>query len=776
MRYEELTLPLGDAELNLRFHSRFTVLAGLTGPQRRHLIDAIAQLNRGAVRGGQVTLVDAGGRRLAIADGADAEAAGVPLRSTGAWRSLLGVSAEDLGLPRATDDPGRLALVGELETARRQADVAREALAAAREERRRHAAAMAELEECENQLADLGTESDRHRHNRARALVELEEVRATLTAVDAPPSQVARDQRLIDTTAEVQRLADEWADIGDQLDRLNGELGQRTPIEESELAELIDIPDEIPETLTAAVAERDRLRTRLDDVEAALGRTRDAPPISVPTDPRVLTLAALDQETLWLTHRDVLLATEALHAAQRAEEERMLADPAERARVEAAHRAAEVANEVSERRWMPSVLTATISACAAAMLLVTELWFPLIPLLLVVCTAALVLGVAVPRIQLLRARQHETLLLGQVGATDIGDYRARFSENPESERWQRAEQVIEDFQHARQEWQALVGDISPADATALEATVNEWVASTDRERQKRETSRLRRELDDVTAELTEVTDRLAGLLEPYGLDSTTESLSASLQDRVLAGRTARLMARLGDTEEAEAKLTRLLEVELAELGFEGGTLTSRIASYGRELDAANQRVQLRAEAPPRPQLVARIDELETRLAMPAPAEGDPIAADPGALDPAVVELRERRDRLATQTATFSDPDTGELKRNLNRIEGRISGLEASLAVERGLVVANPVDHLVETLVRYRPVWPSTEHEPAPALLDDPFASTSAELKHQLLDAVVEVTRIVQVILLTDDRGTIEWARDAERRGLLTLVAPPARPR
>ena len=112
-----------------------------------------------------------------------------------------------------------------------------------------------------------------------------------------------------------------------------------------------------------------------------------------------------------------------------------------------------------------------------------------------------------------------------------------------------------------------------------------------------------------------------------------------------------------------------------------------------------------------------------------------------------------------------------ISRRLNRIEGRIAGLEASLTTERGVVVANPVDHLVETLVRFRPTWPGTEHEPMPALLDDPFAATSASLKRQLLDTVVEVTRAVQVVVLTDDRDTIAWAREVEPSGALSVVAP-----
>lgn len=776
MRYDELTLPLGGSELSLRLHSRLTVLAGLSGSQRGHFIDAVVQLNQGALPGGSMSLIDAGGRRQVINVTNGSDPATHPQRSVGAWRSLLTVGAEDLGLPRASDDPGRLTMRTELEAARRQAENARDDLTAAREERRRHAAAVAELAECEARLADLGTETDRHRHNRARALVELEEVRASLLAVDAPPSQVARDARLLETTTEVQQLAEEWADIGEQLDRLDGELGQRPRLDDTDLPGLIGIPDEIPESLTGAVADRDRLRTRRNDLKAGLGRTRDAPNESVPTDMRVLALASLDQEALWLTHRDVLLVTEALHTAQRAEEERMLTDPAERERLERAHAATEEAQEIAYRRWLPSVLVATLAACAAAMLTVTHLWIALVPALLLICVGCVGIGVGLPRLRVHRARQHETAVLGRAGVSNIAEYLGQFSENPEGERWRRAEQVIDDYQVTLQEWRTLVGDITPADATVLEETVHAWVARTDRSRQERETNKIRRNIEHTSTELKEVTNQLASALEPYGVDPHTEALAAAVQDRVLAGRTARLQILITDTEEAEAKLTHRLETELAALGFEAGSLSSRISTYGRELDAARQRVRLRLDAADRSDLEARVARLELQLSVPEPDFGQHVAAGTDPPDPKIVALRDRRARLAQQTAAFTSPDTGELNRLLNRIEGRIVGLETSLATERGLVVANPVDHLVETLIRYRPAWPSTEHEPAPALLDDPFSATGPSLKRQLLDAVVEVARVVQVILLTDDRVEIEWARDAERRGLLTLIEPAPRRR
>lgn len=771
MRYDELRLPIGDAELRLQFHSRLTVLAGLSGPQRSHLIDAIAHLNRGAFRGGSVTFVDAGGRRLVVDEMSGADPASDPRRSAAAWRNLICVGAEDLGLPRASDDPGRLALQRELDVARRQADQAREALVLAREERRRHAADLAELAECETQLADLGTDSDRYRHNRAHALVEIEQARASLEAVDAPPSQIARDDRLLATTADIQTLAEEWGEIGEHLDQLQGELSQRARVADQDIAGLLGVPDEIPETLAASVAERDRLRAQRNELKAALAAVLESPSVSTPTDARVLTLAALDQQTLWLTHRDVLLATEALQAVKRVEQERMLADPAERGRVESAHAATVAATEIADRRWLPSVLAATVAACAAAMLLVTELWIVAVPVLLVISLASVGVGVGVPRARLRRARQHEAAVLTQTEARDIGDYLSRFNENPDGERWQRAERVIDDYQLACAEWAALVGDISVVDATALEDRVNAWVTRTDRNRLDRESTKLRREIDQVSADLKAVSDRLRAMLEPYGLDPHTGTLAAALQDKVLAGRMARLQNEITDTEEAEGKLTRKLETELGALGFEEGSLSTRIASYGRELDAARQRVQLRHDAVGRTDLVQRIERLEAQLNLPAPETDWRTAHDAEDSDPEVVALRQRRERLTTRTAAFSNPDTAEFKRRLDRIEGRIAGLEASLATERGLVVAEPVDHLVETLIRYRPTWPTTEQEPAPAFLDDPFAATSAALKLQLLDAVVEVARVVQMVLLTDDPEQLEWARKAERRGLLRVVAP-----
>lgn len=770
MKFDELTLPLGEHGLRLTFHPRLTVLAGLTGPQRESLLDSIAHLSRGTVPGGWLTAVDAAGRHLRIDEFAAAERDDTSSRSIAAWRNLLVVGAEDLGLPRATDDPSRATARAELETARNDATALRSRLEHDEMARRRHARDVADLHDCEAELARLGSETDRRRYNRARVLVELEQTRDLLETLDAEPGAVRRDERLVAATDEIRRLADEWADARDRIEQFGAELGDErddAPVE----TRFIDVPDEIPETLTAAIAERDRLEVARSEAKAKLRAASSPTSAPMPNDSRVLTLAGLDQNLLWLTHRDVVLSTEALRALEQSELNRPSIDRRMVEQLEVAHARAIQMVEQADRRWLPGVLVATVAACGAAIVLLADRWIYAVPGLLAVAMVALIRNVAFARIEARRAQHGETELLDELGVADMAEYHSKFDDNPESNRWQIAEQVIDDYQSARSEWHALVGDIDPDDAGRLEPIVQDWVRNADPTRRAQTVARLRETTKTLSDDIAAASRRLDAMLEPFGLDPYEASLIVALRDRVVAGRTARLKLHLQDAEETENKLKLRLLGDLESLGFEAGDLTRRIDAYGRELDAAVARRRQRRDAPPRSELDERVRRLQARLAVPDPVDFEGPGGAHHAQDAATAELRARRDRLAASTASFVEPDSGEARRRLRRLDRHIAGLEASLSEDRGLVVAAPVDHLVETLVRYRPAWPGTEQDPAPAFLDAPFAATSPQLRRRLLDALVEVSRVVQVVLLTDTADAVGWAREAANSDLLSLVAP-----
>ncbi len=768
MRYEELSLPLADSELRIGFHPRLTVLAGLSGVQRQAIIGAIAGATVGAVPGARISLVDASGRTNTVGDPTDPPDPGfADLGTASRMKNLIEVSAEDLGLPRPSDDPGQLALQSELQSARRQAAELRTQVTQVQRRNRQHAALLDELHRLEARLAELGSEMDRYTHRRARALVELEGVRAALAAVDAPANRRSRDRALVDSTMEIQHLADQWSEVSERLDVLRTQVGDQPRIEPDQLAELVDVPDAIPATLARAVHDHEHLLAQRDALQIELDTALEAPRLATPADTRVLVLATVDQETLWMTHRNVVMATDALQAAEADEARLALEDPGERDYVEQTKSDLDEAVERADHDWTRGILLATVSACIAGMLVITDLYLMAIPALLLLTIASIGLFIARPKLAVHKARQRHDSALAKVGASEIAEYRHRFRDDPESERWRRADRLIEDYQHAMQDWHELVGHISPEDAGHLEKSVAAWIAATDPERSESGPASVRRRLERLKAEISHESRQLSPLLSPFGLTIDTDSLSTALDRRVKEGRHARLQIELDDAVEVERKLTTHLESQLTTLGFETGNLTTRISAFGRELDAAMQREKLRDEGADRPALVADMERLESELAQPAPQFPHPDHDDTAD----VADLRRRRDELSARIAADEVVDDSSMQRRLEKVEQHIQGLEHSLTSDARVVVERPVDHLVATLLQHRPTWPTGELEPSPAILDDPFAALESDLKKRLLHAVGEVANVTQIVLLTDDDETTEWAKAEQADGGLSLVAP-----
>ena len=277
MRYEELSLPLAGGLFQIRFHQHVTVLAGLSGRDRSRAHRRDLQRGRaGQVPGGRLVYRDRSGRRIVVRDGQmsyldDGSDAGPALLGMNAdareMRNLLYVGAEELGLPRPLDDPAGLALQTELLAAREELLRTRSEVASASDLRIRRERIFVELEKTEATLADLGTNADRYLHNRARTLVELEQVRSSLGAVEASSSDRARDARLLAATDEVHGLADEWSVAVERLDQLLVRFRDRPKLGSEELANFVDIPDSIPAGLAQAIADYESASARCDELD-----------------------------------------------------------------------------------------------------------------------------------------------------------------------------------------------------------------------------------------------------------------------------------------------------------------------------------------------------------------------------------------------------------------------------------------------------------------------------------------------------------------------------
>ncbi len=784
MRYEELSLPLAGGLFQIRFHQHVTVLAGLTGRERAALVDAFANAAAGQVPGGRLVYRDRGGRRVVVRDGqmnylddgTDAGPAMLGMNTDAReMRTLLYVGSEDLGLPRPLDDPAGLALQTELFSARDELDRARRELETLHQQRARRDRVLAELERTEATLADLGSNSDRYLHNRAHTLVELERVRSTLASVEADPAELARDARLLAATEEVHQLADEWSSAGEHLDQLLVRFRDRPRLSSEQLAQLVDIPDAIPAGLTKAVADYESASARCDLLEADVEQLAKKPRPTAPMDTKVMVLATLDQDTLWMAHRRLVLAIDALKAAEAEEARTGGDDPSLAQRVEEAHAAAEEANKRAERLWLPGILLATVGICLAAVLSITQLVGFLAPAALLAAAVSLVVLILAPKMRAHGADNAAQAAIKETGADNIHEFRSRLDDDPTSARWRRADLIVEDYQSAMEDWTSLVGDMTADEVGKLEDAVHDWVSSQDPQRRTATMDAARRSLEHAKSDLDVSARRLASLLVPFGirLEDLPMAIGPAIHERVQEGKIARLQIDLGEAEETERKFTQRLESYLASIGFEDGSLEARIGAYGWAIDGARQRERLRAKAPSREELTAIRDRLEARLSAPPPAapaqDGDRGMSE----GPHIAELRNRRDQLRAEAASITLPDEQQLTRRLTKLERRVGTLESELTPEAGLLAARPVDHLVETLVRYRPSWPASVDDAVPAILDDPFGATPPLLRTQLLDALTEVAKATQVVLLTDDERITEWARRGAARGELSLLEPIA---
>jgi len=66
-------------------------------------------------------------------------------------------------------------------------------------------------------------------------------------------------------------------------------------------------------------------------------------------------------------------------------------------------------------------------------------------------------------------------------------------------------------------------------------------------------------------------------------------------------------------------------------------------------------------------------------------------------------------------------------------------------------------------------------EPVPVLVDDAVAAFPRHEKWRLLDLLARVGEASQVVYLTDDEETLDWARRRSAGGSLVLLGPEPAP-
>jgi hypothetical protein len=135
-------------------------------------------------------------------------------------------------------------------------------------------------------------------------------------------------------------------------------------------------------------------------------------------------------------------------------------------------------------------------------------------------------------------------------------------------------------------------------------------------------------------------------------------------------------------------------------------------------------------------------------------------------------LIEERARVAAdlEAAGRSLPDIDRLADRREALSRRVMILETSAGTGPLLVTAEEAEMvLLGRFAQTRRVGP--EAEPVPVLVDDALAAFPRHDKWRLLDLVARLGEASQVVYLTDDEETLEWARSRSVNGSLGLLAP-----
>jgi hypothetical protein len=244
-------------------------------------------------------------------------------------------------------------------------------------------------------------------------------------------------------------------------------------------------------------------------------------------------------------------------------------------------------------------------------------------------------------------------------------------------------------------------------------------------------------------------------------------------------RDARLRHTLAEAEAAcraaQHRLAALLtQAGVSVRGDQPAALSAGVSALA--LRAAEATLQRRSP-PTTPILVAVEAELSAaRAALAAHGrpdwDGDPPGPDEPLPDPE--PLLEEQAHLFEEAYRIERelPDIGRLEDRRMALTRRIHLLEA--ASQAGYHLRSMADAemvLLGRVAQARRVGPRSE--PIPLVVDDAFAGFDAADRYDLLDLLARLTETTQVVYLTDDPVTLEWAAARAGQGEALVVPPSA---
>jgi len=138
----------------------------------------------------------------------------------------------------------------------------------------------------------------------------------------------------------------------------------------------------------------------------------------------------------------------------------------------------------------------------------------------------------------------------------------------------------------------------------------------------------------------------------------------------------------------------------------------------------------------------------------------------------VARLVEERARAVTEAGAAGRglPDIDRLADRREALSRRVAILETSAGTGPLLVAAEEAEMvLLGRFAQTRRVGP--EAEPVPVLVDNALTAFPRHEKWRLLDLLARLGEASQVVYLTDDEETLEWARSRSVNGGVSLLTP-----
>ncbi len=244
---------------------------------------------------------------------------------------------------------------------------------------------------------------------------------------------------------------------------------------------------------------------------------------------------------------------------------------------------------------------------------------------------------------------------------------------------------------------------------------------------------------------------------------------------VSEARHARLQAVLETAETAYQQAETKLESSLAAAGFPGpGDLTARAVA----VTAKAAEVAVALEAPKttrdRHEVEAALTAALTELARYSRPDWDEAPLVTDAPLPDTASLTQERAKVAAEADAIERtlPDPGRLSDRREALARRVAILDASSGAGSRLLPFEEAEMvLLGRFSQARRVGP--EAEPVPIVVDDALAGFPRHDKWRLLDLLARLGEASQVIYLTDDPDTAEWAAARARQGSASLLRPDA---